>query len=189
VLSGYEDTKDISDFRASEYSLEEHIRLMGDMMVLAFQTDVTRVLTYMFANEGSNRDYRFIGVNEGHHSLSHHQGNPVNHDKLRQINRFHATQLAYILQRLKSIREGEGTLLDNCMIVYGSAISDGNKHNNEDLPVLLAGRGGGTISTGRHIKYRQETPMTNLYVSMLERMGVKGQGFGDSTGSLRWLDA
>jgi hypothetical protein len=189
VLSGFEDTKDIADSRGAEYSLEEHIRLMGDMMVLAFQTDVTRVLTYMFANEGSNRDYRFIGVNEGHHSLSHHQGNPVNHDKLRQINRFHVTQLAYILQRLKSIPEGEGTLLDNCMIVYGSAISDGNKHNNEDLPVLLAGGGGGTIRTGRHIKYRQETPMTNLYVSMLERMGVKGQGFGDSTGSLRWLDA
>jgi hypothetical protein len=166
---------------------EEHLRLMGDMLVLAFQTDVTRVATYMFANEGSNRNYRFIGVNDGHHNLSHHQGIPEKHEGIRQINRFHARQLAYILQRLKAIPEGEGTLLDNCMIVYGSAISDGNKHNNEDLPILVAGKGGGTIRTGRHISYPQETPMCNLLLSLLDRVGAKAERFGDSTGRLKYL--
>jgi hypothetical protein len=168
-------------------SYEEHLKLLGDMLVLAFQTDTTRVATYMFADEGSNRHYRQINIADGHHDLSHHQGDPVKHDKIRRINRFHVEQFAYILKRLKEIPEGDGTLLDNCMIVYGGAISDGNKHNNEDLPIVMAGRGGGAIQTGRHIVYPQETPMCNLFVSMLQRAGLPAQRFGDSTGALRWL--
>jgi hypothetical protein len=168
-------------------SYAEHIRLMGDMMILAFQTDSTRIATFMLANEGSNKPYRFIGVNEGHHTLSHHQNDDVKLDKIRQINRFHAEQVAYILNKMKSIPEGDGTLLDNCMVVYGAGISDGNRHNNENLPVLVAGRGGGTLRTGRHIRYHQETPMSNLLLSMLDRVGVEADHFGDSTGRLPHL--
>ncbi len=166
---------------------EEHLRLLLDMMVLAFQGDVTRVSTFMFASAGSNRSYRQVGVSEGHHQLSHHQGRPENHAKIREINRFHVEQLAYFLERLKSIPEGDGTLLDNSMIVYGSGLSDGNRHNNENLPIVLAGGGGGTIDTGRHISYSHETPVCNLFVSMLERAGAPVESFGDSTGSLRYL--
>ncbi len=118
---------------------------MFDLMVLAFQTDATRICTFMYANEGSNRPYPFIGVPEGHHDLSHHGSDPKKHEKIKKINRFHVEQFAYLLGKLKSIREGDGTLLDNAMIVYGSGISDGNRHNHDDLPILLAGKGGGTI--------------------------------------------
>jgi hypothetical protein len=166
---------------------EQHIRLMCDMMVLAFQADLTRISTFMVADEGSNRNYRIINIPEGHHDLSHHGGDVKKHAKIRDINRFHVTQFAYLLERLQSIKEGEGTLLDNCMIVYGSGISDGNRHNHENLPVLLAGRGGGTIDTGRHVRYEQEVPMCNLFLSMLERMGVSVDFLGDSTGRLRGL--
>ncbi len=168
-------------------SYEEHIRLMGDMMVLAFQTDATRIATFMLANEGSNKSYRFIGVNEGHHSLSHHQNDPVKLGKISDINEFHARQVSYILQRLKSIPEGNGSLLDNCMILYGAGISDGNRHNNENLPIVMAGKAGGAIRPGRHLRYHFETPMSNLYLSMLERVGVQRDRFGDSTGHLKGL--
>jgi len=165
----------------------EHIRLLGDMIALAFQTDSTRVATFMMARAGSNRPYRQIGVNEGHHSLSHHQSDPVKLDKISRINRFHIDQLSYLLQKLKSIREGDSSLLDNSMIVYGSGISDGNRHNNENLPVLLAGKAGGSILSGRHMRVPAETPMTNLFLSMVERMGGHADRFGDSTGKLRGL--
>jgi hypothetical protein len=164
-----------------------HVRLMTDMLVLAFQTDSTRIATCMLAHEGSNRNYTEIEVPDGHHDLSHHGGNKVKLEKIARINRFHMEQFAYFVERLKSIPEGEGSLLDNCMIVYGSGISDGNRHNRENLPVLVAGRGGGTIETGRHVRYETETPMTNLYVSMLERMGIPLDRVGDSTGPLPFL--
>ncbi|MCH7918618.1 MAG: DUF1552 domain-containing protein [Planctomycetes bacterium] len=170
-------------------SYEEHIRLMGDVMILAFQADVTRVCTFMLANEGSNRSYRFIGVNEGHHTLSHHQNDPVKLGKISNINEFHAKQFAYVVQRMKSIPEGDGSLLDNCMILYGAGISDGNRHNNENLPIVIAGKAGGTIRTGRHVRYDFETPMSNLFLSMMDRMGVHADTFGDSTGRLRGLEA
>ncbi|HZJ15520.1 MAG TPA: DUF1552 domain-containing protein [Chthoniobacteraceae bacterium] len=170
-------------------SYEQHARLMMDMLVLAFQTDTTRVSTFMLANEGSNRSYRNIGVSDGHHSLSHHQGDRAKQEKIRDINHFHMLQFAYLLDRLKSIPEGEGTLLDNCMIVYGGGIGDGNRHNHNDLPLVMAGRGGGTITPGRHLRYAAETPMCNLLVSMLERVGVPVMSHGDSTGALRGLDA
>ena len=165
----------------------EHLRLMCDMLVLAFQTDSTRVATLMFADAGSNRSYRQIEVPEGHHDLSHHGGDAQKLEKIRQINRFHVTQLAYLLQRLKAIPEGDGTLLDNCMVLYGSGLGDGNRHNHDDLPVLLAGRAGGTIDTGRHVQVASETPMCNLFLSMLDRMGVEAPFIGDSTGRLSEL--
>jgi hypothetical protein len=165
----------------------EHLRLMSDMMVLAFQTDSTRIATFMFANAGSNRSYRNVDVPDGHHDLSHHGGDAKKHDKIRRINRFHVSQLAYLLERMKSIREGEGTLLDNSMIVYGSAISDGNRHNNENLPILLAGGGGGSIDPGRHVRYDEETPLCNLFMSLLDRVGAPTEFIGDSTGRLRGL--
>jgi hypothetical protein len=169
-------------------SFDEHARLMCDMMVLAFQTDTTRVSTFMLANEGSNRSYRNIGVNDGHHNLSHHQGDPAKQMKIRDINRFHMQQFAYVLNRLRSIQEGEGTLLDNCMLVYGSGIADGNRHDHSNLPLLMAGRAGGTILPGRHLRYAPETPMANLLLSMINRMGVSQTSFGDSTGTLRGLE-
>ena len=166
---------------------EDHVRLLCDMVVLAFQGDITRVTTFMFSREGSNRSYREVDVADGHHTLSHHQRDPIKLEKISRINRFHVTQFAYLLERLKSIKEGDGTLLDNCMILYGSGISDGNRHNNENLPVLLAGSGGGSIDSGRHVKYEFETPMCNLFLSMLDRAGVPVDTFGDSTERLRGL--
>jgi hypothetical protein len=165
----------------------QHARLMSDLLALAFQTDLTRIATFMLANEGSNRSYRQIDVPEGHHDLSHHGGDAAKHAKIRTINRYHAAQFAYLLERLKAIPEGDGTLLDNCMIVYGSGIGDGNRHNHDNLPVLLAGKGGHSIRSGRHIRYPDETPMANLFLSMLERVGAPTNRFGDSTGSLPLL--
>ena len=182
VAAGYEVPENIPE------SYEEHARLMCDMLVLAFQSDTTRVCTFMLANEGSNRSYRNVGVNDGHHSLSHHQGDHAKQMKIREINRFHIQQFAYILNRLRSIPEGEGTLLDNSMLVYGGGLADGDRHQHDDLPLLMAGRGGGTILPGRHVRYAPETPMANLLVAMLDRMGARGNSFGDSTGALRGLE-
>ena len=163
---------------------DEHIRLMADLMVLAFRTDATRVCTFVFANEGSNKAYADIGVNEGHHELSHHGHDAKKIAKIREINKFHIRGLAYLLDKLKAVKEGEGTLLDNCMIAYGSGNSDGDRHNHDDLPILLAGRGGGTIKTGRHMRFANDTPVSNLWVSMLERIDVRTP-VGDSTGGLK----
>jgi hypothetical protein len=165
-------------------SVEEHIKLMGDLLVLAFQTDVTRVATFVVANEGSNKPYAFIGVPEGHHDLSHHGNSAEKKAKIAKINTFHVTQLAYLLGRLRAVKEGDGTLLDHCMIAYGSGNSDGNAHNHDNLPVLLAGKGGGSIKQGRHQRFPKETPVNNLWLALLERMGVKMPSLGDSTGVL-----
>ncbi|HEX4148727.1 MAG TPA: DUF1552 domain-containing protein, partial [Pirellulales bacterium] len=161
----------------------EHIRLMCDLMVLAFQSDLTRVCTFMLANEGSNRSYPLIGISDGHHELSHHGGSREKQAKIAQINRFHIEQFAYLLERLKATREGEGTLLDQSMIVYGSGIGDGDRHNHDNLPILFAGRGGGAIQTGRHLRFRK-TPLNNLYLSMLDRVDAGVAQLGDSTGRL-----
>jgi hypothetical protein len=169
-------------------SYPEHLRLMCDLLVLAFQADVTRVCTFVLANEGSNRPYPFAGVSEGHHDLSHHGNDPKKKAKIRDINRFHVSQLAYLLGKLKGIKEGDGTLLDHCMIAYGSGNSDGNAHNHDNLPILLAGKGCGTLKTGRHLRFPKETPLNNLWVSLLDRIDVKVAGLGDSTGSLKGLD-
>jgi len=165
----------------------EHVKLLGDMMILAFQADITRISTFMLADEGSGRAYRNIGINEGHHDLSHHGRDAEKLEKLRKINRFHIEQLAYMLQKMQSIKEGGRTLLDNTMLVYGGGISDGDRHNHNDLPILLAGRGGGAIKTGRHVRYADHTPMSNLLITMLDRFGVPGETLGDSTGKLTQL--
>ncbi|MCE9604112.1 MAG: DUF1552 domain-containing protein [Planctomycetia bacterium] len=167
---------------------EEKIRLMCDLMVLAFQTDVTRICTFVIANEGSSVPYKFIGVSEGHHELSHHGNDETKKEKIRKIDRFNTSQFAYLLGKLKSVREGNGTLLDNCLLAYGSGNSDGNRHNHNDLPILLAGGGGGTVKTGRHIRYPDETPLNNLWMAMLDRVDVDVPFLGDSTGVLQGLD-
>lgn len=164
--------------------IEQHIRLMYDLMVLAFKTDTTRVATFMLANEGSNRSFPTIGVKEGHHELSHHQEDPDKMAKIAAIDKFFATQFAYFLQKLKETPEGEGNLLDNSLIVYGGAIRDGNRHDHHDLPLILAGRGGGVHKTGVHRKYKTETPLNNLFLTMLDTVGVNLKEFGDSTGRL-----
>ena len=169
----------------SDYA--EHIRLLCDMMVLAFQIDSTRISTFMFADAGSNRSYRHIDVPDGHHDLSHHRGDAAKHAKIREINRFHVAQLSYLLQKMKATPDGYGNLLDNTMICYGSALSDGDRHNNENLPILLAGHGGGSIDTGRHVRVPEETPMCNLFMAMLDRIGAPVDFIGDSTGKLRGL--
>jgi hypothetical protein len=167
---------------------QEHARLMADLLALAFRCDLTRVATFVLANDGSNRSYPAVGVPDGHHDLSHHGGDEAKQVRIRRINRFHVGQFAYLLQRCRSIAEGPGNLLDHCMIVYGSGISDGNSHSHDDLPILLAGKGKGTIKTGRHLRYPEETPLTNLFVSMLDRMGISIRGFGDNTGRLTGLE-
>jgi hypothetical protein len=168
--------------------LPAYFKLLSDLLVLAFRTDATRVATFMFANEGSNKTFPFIEVRDGHHSLSHHGGNKEKLDKIQKIDQFYVEMYADLVGKLKLVKEGEGTLLDNCMVVYGSAIGDGNRHNHNELPVLFAGRAGGTVKTGRHVRYPKDTPMTNLFLSMLDRMGIQEERFADSTGRLQGLE-
>jgi hypothetical protein len=163
----------------------EHCRLMLDMIALAFQTDTTRVSTFMFGNAVSGINFRFLeGVFNTHHEISHHSKDP---DKLRQyhlINRWHIEQYAYLLRKLKTMKEGERSVLDNSMILFGSALSDGNSHNPHKLPLVLAGRAGGRIASGQHLVYSEDTPTANLYVSMLNAFGAPVERFADSTGTL-----
>ena len=168
-------------------SYEDHIRLMCDLVVLAFQTDATRTCTFVLANEGSNKPYPMINVAEGHHDLSHHGNNEEKKAKIRQINLFHTSQLAYLLKKLDAVQEGDGTLLDHSMVAYGSGNSDGNRHNHDDLPILVAGGGCGTLNMGRHLRLAKETPLSNLWVSLLNRMDVDVASLGDSTGELAGL--
>jgi hypothetical protein len=164
---------------------EEHCRLMLDMIATAFQSDTTRISTFMFGNAVSNVSFRFLeGVSLGHHDTSHHG---KTEDKLRQyqiVNRWHVTQYAYLLGKLKSMKEGDSTVLDNSMILFGSALSDGDSHNPHKLPLVLGGRGGGRIAAGQYLQYAEDTPLANLYVSMLEAFGAPVERFADSTGPL-----
>lgn len=165
----------------------EYVKLMYDLQVLAFQTDTTRIATLMVGREGSNRVYPEIGVPDPHHPLTHHRNNPEWIEKVTKINVLHAEMFAYFLGKLKSTPDGNGTLLDHTMVVYGSGLSDGNRHSHQDLPVLLAGRGDGSLKTGRHITYKSGTPMTNLYLTVLDRAGVRPESIGDSTGKVEHL--
>ena len=165
----------------------EHAQLMFDLMTLALQTDSTRILTFMFTNAGSNRSYPQIDVREGHHNLSHHGRDAEKQEKIAKINRYHVQLFRYLIEKLATTEEGEGSLLDQCMVMYGSGIGDGNRHNHDDLPILLLGRGGGSIRPGRHLVYARNTPLTNLYRSMLERVDTAVDQFGDSTGVLNDL--
>jgi hypothetical protein len=165
----------------------EYVKLMYDLQVLAFQTDMTRVSTMVVAREGSVRTYGEIGIPDPHHPLSHHRGNSEWIEKLARINRYHIELFGYFLQKMDSVQDGDGTLLDHSMIVYGSAISDGNQHTHNNLPALLAGGGNGCLKPGRHLMYKPETPMANLYLTLLDRVGVKPEAIGDSTGKLEHL--
>jgi hypothetical protein len=165
----------------------EHVRLMYDLMALAFQTDSTRISTFMLANSGSNRSYPEIEVSGAHHEMSHHRGEEDKMADLQKIDLYMVEQFAYFLDRLDDITEGEGTLLDHSMIVYGGALSDANAHDHHDLPVVLAGGGCGQLDTGRHVEYDGEIPMANLFLSLLDRMGVDEERIGDSTGRLDQL--
>jgi len=166
----------------------EHFKLMTDMMTIAMQADLTRVMTFLVTHEGTSRAYREIGISDGHHPLTHHQGRQELLDKVTQINCYQLQQFAGWIEKLKATKEGSGSLLDNSMIVYGAGLSDGNRHLHEDLPTLIAGRGAGTIKSGRRIVFRRETPMCNLFLAMMDRMGVQMEHFGDSTGTLNGLD-
>ncbi len=162
-----------------------HVDLMYDLLALAFQTDSTRVISFAVAPEGSNRPFPSLNISEGHHYLTHHSGNKDKILKVAQIERWYMERFARFLRTLDGMKESDGTsVLDNSMIVYGCAIGDGNKHNHDELPVVLAGGGGGTLQTGRHVLLEQQKPMTNLYTAMLDRMGVKAEKVGDSTGQL-----
>ena len=163
----------------------EHVDLMYDLMALAFQTDSTRVISFAVAPEGSNRPLPELGVTEGHHFLTHHAGDREKRRKVGIIERWYMERFARFLAKLDAMPEADGTtVLDNSMIVYGCAIGDGDRHNHDELPVVLAGGGGGTLDPGRHLKLRSATPMTNLYAAMLDRMGVQAERVGDSTGRL-----
>jgi Protein of unknown function (DUF1552) len=163
---------------------QEHARLHAEMITLAFQTGLTRVATFVLGNDGSNRSYREVGVSEGHHDVSHHGGEAAKQDKVRAINRLHVAQLAYLLERLKTTPEGSGTLLDRTVVIYGSGISDGDRHNHDDLPILVAGGG---VRGGRHLRHKAGTPLCNLYLNLLDRVGVPTDRFGDSTARLSGL--
>jgi hypothetical protein len=166
-------------------SYGEHMRLMADMLVLAFQTDSTRIATLMFAHDGSDRTFPEIGVGDGHHSISHHQDDAEKLEKIARIDRFYTEQFAYLLRRLHEARGADGrSLLDHSMIVYASGLSDGNRHRHDDLPVILAGAAGGRLATGRHLQLPNEQPMSNLFLTILDLMGAPVDRFGDSTGPL-----
>jgi hypothetical protein len=171
----------------ADYNFEAHSHLMMDIMALAFQTDATRVSTFILGHDGSNRPYPQAGVPEGHHDMSHHGGNADKLAKLAIINRYHMMQFAYLLQKLKSVKEGDGTLLDNCMVVYGGGLSDGNRHSPENLPCVFAGGGGGAFTPGQHYTFGELTPITNMYRSMLDVMGVPTEKIGDSNGKVENL--
>ena len=160
----------------------EHLKLLYDLQVAAFQGDATRVATTLVGRESSSRVYSELGLTEEHHTLTHHRGDPALIEKVTKINTFHMELFAYFLRKLKASQEGDGTLLDRAMIVYASAISDGDSHSHLSLPVLLAGRGGGW-TTGRHVQYRPGTPMTNLYMALLDKMGAHVERLGDSNGA------
>ncbi|MFO0924534.1 MAG: DUF1552 domain-containing protein [Pirellulales bacterium] len=166
----------------------EHIRIMYDLMVLAFRTDTTRLATFMLANEGSNKTFPMIDVKEGHHALSHHQEKQDAIEKIAKIDRYYSEQFAYFLRKLKETPDGDGNLLDHSMIVYGGAIGDGNRHNHDDLPLLLAGRAGGHVTPGRLVRY-DNLPLNNLFLNMLDIAGVSIDRLGDSTGRLPGLKA
>jgi hypothetical protein len=162
----------------------EHFKLMSDMLAIAFQADLTRVATFLMTREGTSRSYREIGISDGHHPCTHHQGKPDLMEKVTQINEYHTKQLAGFIGNLKSMKEGDSNVLDISMIVYGAGLSDGNRHLHEDLPTLLIGRGGNYFKPGRRIIYRKETPMCNFQMTLMDRMGVHIENFGDASGPL-----
>jgi hypothetical protein len=167
-------------------SYRDHIRLMFDLLAVAFQTDSTRIATYLLAYDGSNRTFPEVEVDDAHHYLSHHGNDQEKLAKIARIDKFYVEQLAYFLEKIGTIKDPDGSsLLENSMIVWGGGLADGNRHQHDNLPILLAGHGGGELTAGRHIEFGSQVPMTNLYVSMLEKMGTGIHEFGDSTGRIK----
>ena len=166
----------------------EHFKLMTDMLTVAMQADLSRVFTFLVTREGTSRSYRELGIPDGHHPLTHHRNDPALMEKVSQINTYHVKQFAGWVEKLKSIKEGNSSLLDNSMIVYGAGLTDGNRHNHEDLPTVMLGKGGNYFKTGRRVVVRRETPMSNLFLTMMDRMGVHTEHFGDSTGPVNGLN-
>ena len=164
-------------------SFEAHAHLMYDLQVLAYQADLTRVITFMVGREFSGRTYPEIGAPDAHHPTSHHQNDPEKLDKLTKINTYHTTQFAYYLDKLKRTPDGDGSLLDHTMLVYGAGMSDGNAHSPANLPILLVG-GGGQVKGGRHLKFPSDTPVSNLHVTLLGKLGVDVERLAGSTGPL-----
>lgn len=163
----------------------QHIQLLFDVMTLAFETDSTRVCTFMLAHDGSNRSFSEIGVGDGHHDLSHHQSDAERLEKIAKIDTFYVSQFSRLLDRLKEKKDADGrTLLENSMIVYGSGLSDGHRHSHKQLPVILAGHGGGALNPGSYVASESDIPMSNLYLTMLQKAGVAVESFSDSTGLL-----
>lgn len=168
-------------------SYADHVRLMFDLQVLALQTDITRVITFQLAREGSTRSYNEIGVAEPHHPLTHHGNNQEMIDKVAKINEYHVSLFAYLLERLKSVPDGDGSLLDHSMYLYGSGMGDPNLHDHINLPILVAGGGAGELKGGRHIRYADRTPLANLHLTLLEKAGVRMETFADSRGRVEEL--
>ena len=180
-----DDIEDIAAPKGAPGDHQEHVRLMLDLMAIGFWTDSTRISTFMFANDVSPKNFaQLVPGASSHHELSHHQNKAEKYEPYSKINRWHNEQLAYFMGKLKAIKEGDGTLLDNSMILFGSSFSDGNRHDPNNVPVLLAGKAGNKIKSGRHIKCAKKTPLCNLYVSMLDRMGTPVESFGDSYGAI-----
>ena len=168
-------------------SFDEHAKLMFDLQVLAYQTDLTRVVSFMLSREYSGRTYPEIGVPEAHHPTSHHQNDPDKLAKLARINTYHISLLAYYLEKLRATPDGDGSLLDHVMVLYGAGLSDGNRHSSENLPILLAGGGAGTLDCGRHVQCADPTPMSNLHVTLMDKLGLPVERFGTSTGGIETL--
>ena len=170
-------------------TFEEHAKIMFDLQLLAYQADLTRVITFMVGHETSQRAYPEIGVPDAHHPLSHHGGNAEKIAKLIKVNQYHAQMFAYYLSRMRDTPDGDGSLLDHSTILYGSGMSDGNGHNHHNLPTLLVGGATGNVIGGRHIRYPRETetPVANLFLNVLDKLGVPLDTFGDSTGHLNVL--
>jgi hypothetical protein len=167
---------------------DEHLRLMCDLMVLAFQTDSTRAASFMVTKEATDRNYPWLGFTDGHHELSHHGGDHEKNRKLREIDRYHISMLAYFIEKMMTVEEAHGTtLLDNALVLYGSGLSDGDRHDHVNLPVVVLGKGGGTFRSGQYLKCRPETPMSNLLLAMLRQARVPVERFGDSTEPLPGL--
>lgn len=162
----------------------EHAKLMMDLLALAYQTDLTRISTFMLAREVSGRAYPEIGVSDSHHPLSHHQDEPAKLERLHQVNAYHLQQFAYLVAKLDALPEGDGTMLDSTLFLYGTGISDSNTHFHDDLPIALVGGKNAGVKGGRYIRYAADTPLANLHVTILEKLGVPVEAFGDSNGRL-----
>jgi hypothetical protein len=178
------DSKDLPEFEGGPMDLARRTDLLSQVLVLALQTDSTRVVTFMLANEGSNRPYQEIGVSQGHHDVSHHGNDSAKMDAFTRINTFQSERLAALLTALSKAREGGRSLLDTTLVLYGSAITDGNAHNHNDLPILIAGGGARGHRGGRIVEHAPDTPLCNLHLGMAAAAGAPLSAFGDSTGTI-----